>query len=265
MINTKLVSVITVTLNSARTLKDTLDSVYKQQDVSVEHIVKDGGSRDATLSIANNHPGAIRIIERADAGIYDAMNQGYLEANGDIICFLNSDDFFSDPKVLRDVVDAFNSSEADIVYGDLEVINDRGETIRKWRSGAVRKDSLIGQQLPHPSFFVRREALERIGLPFDPAYRISADFKQQLLLINGYGATTEYLRRTLVMMRHGGESSRSFSAIFRGWTECMQAYYEVTGRSGWAFVLGKVVRKAPQIRFFNRREPRGCGKPDRLE
>ena len=250
MRRSNLVSVITVTLNSARTFKDTLDSVHEQQDVEVEHIIKDGGSRDGTLSIAQGHPGPCRLIERHDGGIYDAMNQGYSEAKGNIICFLNSDDCFSDSKVLRDVVDEFNSSGADIVYGDLEIVDTNGKTLRLWRSGELTKGLLKGQQLPHPSFFVRREAIQKIGLPFDPSYRISADFKQQLLLINKCGFTVHYLPRTLVHMRHGGESSRNLSAVVRGWIECARAYHEVTGRNGWAFVLGKVARKFPQLRLM---------------
>lgn len=245
----RLVSVITVTLNSSETLQSTLDSVQNQQGIAVEHIVKDGGSHDATLSIARSHPGPIRIFERDDIGIYDAMNQGFSEAVGDVICFLNSDDYFADANVLRDVVHAFETSKADIVYGDLEIIGENGQVIRLWRSGEIQSGLLKGQQLPHPAFFVRRQVLEKIDLPFDPNYRISADFKQQVLLINKLGAKTHYLARTLVKMRHGGESTRSLRAVVKGWMECARAYREVTGKSGWSFVFGKVARKLPQFRL----------------
>jgi glycosyltransferase involved in cell wall biosynthesis len=249
----ELVSVVTVTLNSSKTLRSTLASVYSQEGVSVENIVKDGGSHDSTLQIARSQRGLVRIIEQSDRGIYDAMNQGFTKSRGQIVCFLNSDDYFVDSKVLRDVVDAFESSNSDIVYGDVEIVAEDGALLRHWRSGYLRNGRLSGQQLPHPAFFVRRDLLDEIGAPFDPSYRISADFKQQLLLINQLGAKTHYLRRTLVRMRHGGESSRNLRAIFRGWVECARAYREVTGSNGWVFVVLKVARKLQHLSVLRRR------------
>ena len=250
MNNKKLISIITVTLNSERTLLDTLQSVANQNYPSIEHIIKDGGSSDATLSIANTYSGSIKVVELPDIGIYDAMNQGFFESHGEIIGFLNSDDYLSDQTVLTDVASAFEISGADIVYGDLDIVNSNGKLLRRWRSGAIKKGLLSGQQLPHPSFFVRRELLKKLDRPFDPSYRISADFKQQIFLINKLGAKTHYLPRAIVKMRHGGESSRSFRALFKGWIECMRAYHEVTGKNGLTFVLGKVMRKLTQIRFL---------------
>lgn len=246
-------SVVTVTLNSAQTLRDTLDSVAFQEGVEVEHIVKDGGSRDDTLTIVRSHTGHVHLIERQDIGIYDAMNQGFEETTGEVVCFLNSDDYFSDPFVLQDVKAAFVNSNADIVYGDLDIINENGRIVRHWRSGEISNGQLKGQQLPHPCFFVRRSLLEKLSPPFDQSFRISADFKQQLVLINMMGAKSYYIPRTLVRMRHGGESSRSLKAIAKGWQECMRAYQEVTGKSGWIFVFMKVVRKLPQFSTVRRK------------
>ncbi|WP_342071503.1 glycosyltransferase family 2 protein [Yoonia algicola] len=247
-----LISVVTVTLNSDKTILDTLRSVAEQEDIVVEHIIKDGGSSDTTLSLASSQPGSVRILEQTDNGIYDAMNQGFRAAKGDIICFLNSDDYFIDARVLKDVLNAFRDSEAEIVYGDLEIIGNHGDVIRSWRSGEIIKGKLRGQQLPHPSFFVRRSIIEKLDRPFDDSYRIAADFKQQLLLINKLGSTTHYLQRPLVRMRHGGESSQSMSAVMDGWKECMRAYREVTGKSGFVFVISKVARKLRQMHLFNR-------------
>jgi glycosyltransferase len=94
---------------------------------------------------------------------------------------------------------------------------------------------------------VRRSVLEELGRPFDPSYRISADFKQQIELINQMHKKTAYLPKTVVTMRQGGASSVSFKAIVQGWKECMRAYGEVTGQSGLGFVIGKVARKFTQV------------------
>lgn len=247
-----LISVVTATLNSAQTLADTLRSVSGQLGVNVEHIIKDGGSRDATVSIARDHAGPVRVIERSDRGIYDAMNQGFAEARGDIVCFLNSDDYFVDDSVLRDVATAFETSGSDIVYGDLEIIGEDGKVLRRWQSGHLSEGRLRGMQLPHPSFFVRRDVLARLGHPFDPGYRIAADLKQQVLLINRHGARAHYLQRTLVRMRHGGASSRNLRAIMKGWKESARAYHEATGENAWIFVAQKVARKLPHLRGLRR-------------
>lgn len=244
-------SIVTVTLNSAATLPDTLSSVARQQGVSVQHIVKDGGSTDATVALAQNAGagagGGVELITSDDIGIYDAMNQGFAAARGAYVGFLNSDDFLSFDDALGEIAALFERESADIVYGDIEIINAQGKVARHWRSGALHNGRLMGQQLPHPAFFVRRSTLAELGRPFDPSYKISADFKQQIQLINQMGKKAAYLPKTVVTMRQGGVSSVSFKAIVQGWQECMRAYSEVTGKSGLGFVISKVVRKLTQV------------------
>ena len=242
-------SIITVTLNSSATLLDTLYSVERQKGVSVQHIVKDGGSTDATLTITREAVarGHVELITTEDIGIYDAMNQGFAAARGSYVGFLNSDDFLSFDGALSDIAALFERCGADIVYGDIEIINARGMVSRHWRSGALNNGRLKWRQLPHPAFFVRRSVLAELGRPFDSSYEISADFKQQIQLINQMEKKAVYLPKTLVRMRQGGASSVNFKAILQGWKECMRAYGEVTRKSGLGFVIGKVTRKLSQI------------------
>src|ERR1700722_12875645 len=92
------VSVITVSLNAAATIEDTIASVSMQQaDFAVEHICVDGGSVDATrVSIdrwAAHSSRLVRVYE-PDSGIFDAMNKGLRAARGEYVLFLNADDFF---------------------------------------------------------------------------------------------------------------------------------------------------------------------------
>lgn len=242
-------SIVTVTLNSSATLPDTLSSVARQKGVSVQHIVKDGGSTDATLALAREAGanGQVELITTEDIGIYDAMNQGFAAARGAYVGFLNSDDLLSVDGALSEVAALFEREGADIVYGDIEIINAQGKVARHWRSGALNNGRLKGRQLPHPAFFVRRSVLADMGRPFDPSYKIAGDFKQQILLINQMDKKAVYLPKTLVTMRQGGASSANFKAIMQGWKECMRAYYEVTGKSGLGFVIGKVARKLTQV------------------
>ena len=215
----------------------------------MQHIVKDGGSTDATLALAREAgaKGQVELITTEDSGIYDAMNQGFAAARGAYVGFLNSDDFLSVDGALSEIAALFEREGADIVYGDIEIINAQGKVARHWRSGALNNGRLKGRQLPHPAFFVRRSVLADMGRPFDPSYKIAGDFKQQILLINQMDKKAVYLPKTLVTMRQGGASSANFKAIMQGWKECMRAYYEVTGKSGLGFVIGKVARKLTQV------------------
>jgi len=98
------VSIITVCFNSAATIADTIKSVQSQNYRNIEHIIIDGVSKDNTLDVieACGHIGP--LVSEKDNGLYDAMNKGIQLATGDIIGILNSDDFYSDQKVIDDVV-----------------------------------------------------------------------------------------------------------------------------------------------------------------
>ena len=88
------ISVITVSFNSAGTIAKTLQSVASQTWPHVEHIVIDGASTDTTLAVVKEHGGHVgQLVSEPDKGIYDAMNKGVALATGDVVAFLNADDF----------------------------------------------------------------------------------------------------------------------------------------------------------------------------
>ena len=74
------ISLITVTFNSASTLRDTFDSVLKQEYVDYEYIVVDGGSKDTTVDLIKEYEplfnGRMRWISERDNGMYDGINKG---------------------------------------------------------------------------------------------------------------------------------------------------------------------------------------------
>lgn len=243
------ISVITVTKNSASTIERTVRSVMFQKDVEVEHIIKDADSDDRTIEIAQAVNPSVIAFSRSDAGIYDAMNQGYTSSTGEIVAFLNSDDYYIDGNVLFDVKEAFHSSECDFVYGDITMLSLSGEIVREWRTGKIGEKGLVGQQIPHPGIFIKRKILDQLAMPFDPSYRISADLKQQLLIINKLKFKGHYLSRPLVMMETGGESTNSLFSYFLGWKESVRAYNEVIGSGGIFFVFKKVISKLNGVRL----------------
>src|SRR3954467_5005314 len=113
------ISVVTITLNSAATIADTLQSVASQTYPHVEHLVIDGNSRDDTLSIIQRHArSGVRVRSEPDGGIYQAMNKGLRLAQGDLVGFLNADDVYQDGEVLAEVARAAQNPGVDAIYGD---------------------------------------------------------------------------------------------------------------------------------------------------
>lgn len=249
------ISIVTVSYNSAATIQRTLHSICSQTYRDCEHIVIDGGSEDDTLKIVQRDGKHLAlIISEPDNGIYDAMNKGLALATGDLVGFLNSDDFYADEEVLSDIAKYFMNNKVDYVYGDIQMLNSAGEVVRDWKTGDIPTKGLLSTQIPHPAFFVRRSLLNCIYPPFDPSYLISADLKQQLILINKLGARGVYIKRPLTFMSIGGVSTMSLRSYILGWRESARAYNEVFGSGGCWYTIKKVASKIKgvrKIRLFN--------------
>jgi len=245
-----LVSVITVTKNSARSIERTVHSVASQQNVDVEHLIKDANSSDKTVILSQAANPKLSILIQSDLGIYDAMNQGFFHSTGEIIAFLNSDDYYADSDVLSDVVDIFKKTDCDFVYGDIRIRSSTGEIVRNWKTGDIGNNGLVGMHPPHPAFFVKRSVLNAIGLPFDPSYRIAADIKQQLIVINQRKHKGVYLNKALVDMENGGESTNSLASFYLGLKESVRAHNEVFGSGGFKFAVMKVLSKFKGLKPF---------------
>ncbi|WP_302428913.1 glycosyltransferase family 2 protein [uncultured Prevotella sp.] len=219
------ISVITATWNSGKTIKDTLISVLNQSFTNIEHIIKDGGSKDDTLEICKNFEQkyytdgdkgrTINILSDKDKGIYDAMNQGIKAATGDVIGILNSDDFYTSDDVLARVAEEFaNNPKLEAVYGDIHFVKDenlkkctRYFSSRYFRPWALR----FGFMPAHPSFYVRREVYEKYGL-YDLNFRTSSDFEMMVRLFVKENIRAKYINMDFVTMRAGGESTAGLEA-----------------------------------------------------
>ena len=118
------VSIITVCYNSELTIEDTIKSVLSQTYDDIEYIIVDGNSTDSTLNIINKYKDQIStIVSEPDKGIYDAMNKGVELANGELIGIINSDDFYSDKNVIKNVVDTLKKDDSDALYADLVYVD----------------------------------------------------------------------------------------------------------------------------------------------
>lgn len=124
------ISVITVCLNAAPSMKITLESVISQKYTNKEIIIIDGASVDGTLDVVKLYSSHIdRIVSEKDRGIYDAMNKGVALATGDYCIFMNAGDTFADCDTLAK---AFQKpADADVLYGDVIKTDKNGKKTLK--------------------------------------------------------------------------------------------------------------------------------------
>lgn len=241
------ISIVTATWNSAETVRDTFDSVLRQEYKDYELVVVDGGSKDETVDIIREYEpkfeGRMKWKSEPDKGLYDAMNKGISRATGDVVGILNSDDFYTSFDVLQSVANAFaKHPDIDAVYGDIHYVkqDDLTELVRYYSSKSFRRSWMRAGFMPaHPSFYCRKSVYERfakvkanenqnenenspqsinhkpstINLQyFDTSYKVAADFENLLRMIFVGRIKTHYIWKDFVTMRTGGASSSGMAS-----------------------------------------------------
>ena len=245
------ISIVTVCYNSEQTIGDTLRSVRQQNYGDIEHIIVDGLSVDRTLAVVAADGAHVRkVVSEKDSGIYDAMNKGIALATGDVIGFINADDFYPSPDVLAVVAAAFESSGADCCYGDLCYVkqDDVSKIVRYWRSKPFASGMFgRGWCPPHPTFFARREVYTRLG-GFDLSFKIAADFELMARYLDGAHISSHYIPKVLVKMRLGGTTNRSLINIFKQNMEIRRALSKIGQYSSLvSFLFNKIIIRALQF------------------
>jgi glycosyltransferase involved in cell wall biosynthesis len=204
------ISIVTVCYNSELTIRDTIESVLSQNHSDIEYIIVDGDSKDGTMDIVREYRDKIDVvISEPDKGIYDAMNKGIRAASGDVIGLLNSDDFYNDDSVIRQLIECMEKAGADTVYADLVIVDakDTERVVRYYDSSTFRPRRLgYGWMPAHPTFMVKRELYETYG-GFSLNYRIAADFEMVTRLLHTAGASYAYMPAVVIKIREGGAST----------------------------------------------------------
>jgi len=171
------ISVITPTFNGAAYLEDAILSVKRQGGVAAEHIVIDAASTDSTLQILQRHS-HLRWLSEPDHGQSDAINKGFLLATGDLVGWLNADDYYL-PGALEAIARAAEQHpEADVIHGDCIFVDPDGRILRSKVEHDFDSQVLLyfGCYIPSTSTFFRRRLIER-GLLLDCDYRVAMDFE----------------------------------------------------------------------------------------
>ncbi len=208
------VSIITVAYNAEATIGDALRSVASQSHPDIEHIVIDGASSDGTMAIVEQYRSRLtHVISESDRGIYDAMNKGLRLATGDIIGFLNSDDYYAHDRVIETVTRAFSVEDVEAVFADVQFVDSRApsKVIRRYSSRWFRPDRIGWGWMPaHPTLFFRHTVYQRSGL-FRTDFRIAGDFEFIARVFSGQSVHYRYIPEPQVVMRTGGVSTSGLS------------------------------------------------------
>lgn len=204
------VSIVTIVYNGRECIADCIHSVLNQTYPDIEHIVIDGGSTDGTQKEIEPYLDQLGyFISEKDKGVFDAYNKGIMRATGDIIGILNSDDFFYEPETIEKVVEAFLSSNADLVYAKGMFVDKEKPNIVKriYSSKPFRKSYLSFGWIPlHTTIFVRKELFARYGL-YSGGYRIASDYEISLRWFKNEEIKKFFLNEWVVKMRLGGLST----------------------------------------------------------
>jgi len=206
-----LVSIVTVVLNGAKHIEQTIQSVSTQTYPNIEYIIIDGGSTDGTLNILKQYTDQIDHWQsEADGGIYFAMNKGIALAKGQIIGILNADDFYL-PGAVHNIVQAHLQNNADIYYGDMLVMP---EGSSKEAAQRLKPDISVMREKPgifHPACFVKRSVYEQVG-DFDTRFKISSDYEFLLRCLE-QKCTFSYVPEPITCFRPGGMSASCYSNV----------------------------------------------------
>ncbi len=214
--NNKLVTIITCTYNSEKTISDCINSVKNQSYSNIEHLIIDGLSSDSTLNIIKSINSSCKIISEKDKGIYDAFNKGVKYASGDIIGFLHSDDLFESKDVIELICNSFND-KIDGVYGNLNYVSqfDEKKIVRKWVSCNYNSSMLSRGWMPaHPTFFLKKTVYIKHG-NFNLKYSISADYDFMVRVLKDKNLNFLFIPSVITNMRLGGNSNRSLNNLIK--------------------------------------------------
>jgi glycosyltransferase involved in cell wall biosynthesis len=240
-------SVITVVYNNAQHIERTMSSVFNQMYNNIEYIIVDGASTDGTLDIINNYKGRItKLISEPDKGIYDAMNKGLANVTGDYVLFMNSGDEIYSPKTVAQVFASVDN--ADIYYGETEMINDKGESLGQRRHKVPAqftwRSFKYGMSVSHQAIYIKREL---VG-PYDPQYQLSADIdwiiraaKKAKTIVNVNQYVAKYLVGGMSKAKHSQSLQERFDIMRRyyGLLPTVLSHLVIAFNLGWYWLLNR--------------------------
>ena len=214
------VSIITITYNSEKTIRDTIESVLSQNYSELEYIIIDGASTDRTIDIIKEYADRInKFVSEEDRGISDAFNKGLALATGDVIGIINSDDMLL-PGAIRHMIEIIKP-ETEVLFGNAIRLFLDGH-MEPYLAGDYRKLT-SRMTLVHPATFIRKSSYDKYGY-FDLQYKGCMD-RELLLRMYKHGAKFQQDQFDYAIYRMGGFSDSQFKNVISKEREAISVRY----------------------------------------
>ena len=249
------ISIITVTLNSENTIRDTLNSVFSQTYKNIEHVIVDGGSRDNTLSLIKKCKiKNKKIFIKKNYGIYQSINFGIKQSSGDYIMILNSDDFFQSNETIRNITKKIiKNKSCNIFLGNVAYFDDfnyyrvtRFYSSKNFKSWKMK----FGLMPPHPASIISRKIYDKYGL-YNENFKIAGDFEFFLRIFYKNKIDYKIINETFIRMRSGGISGKNLLSYWISTFEIFKSFKMNKLYTNFIFILMRIPVKINQLFFFN--------------
>ena len=252
-------SIVTVCQNSDDTIGYTLNSVKSQTYKNIEHIIIDGNSSDKTISIINKYINSnpqipVTFISEKDNGIYDAINKGIKNCNGEFISILNADDIFHSNNSVEKIIEYIkNDKKNDLFFFGLTYFknNNFKKIIRYYPSKNFKKWMLkFGIIPPHPASVIKKIAYDKHGY-YDKNFKIAGDFDLFLRFLKKKQLSFRCFDFNTIKMKTGGASGKNVLSYYISLTENYKSLKKNKEFASIFFLLLKVPSKILQYFLFN--------------
>lgn len=227
------VLVVTPSLDQARYLRATVDSVLAQDYPHLDYFVADGGSTDGSVDVLRGYGERVRWVSAPDGGQAAAVADAWAASDADVVAWLNSDDTYLPGAVSRAVRHLEAHPAAGMVYGKAWFVDELGAKVREYPTRPFDAERLRTECFVcQPAAFVRRSVFERIGLP-DRALRYCMDYDLWIRLSRHFEMS--YLEEFLACSRvhEATKSQRELSAMFDEIVRVTARRYGIAPRN-WA-------------------------------
>lgn len=248
------ISIITICLNQCENIKETIQSVLKQNHKNIEYIIVDGGSSDGSIEIINSFASKIHcFISEPDKGIYNAINKGLSKTSGDVIGLLHAGDVLYDENVISSVNQSFLKNDYDLVYGHSVVYSkDRKKIVRNNVSPEYDDNLMkLGWFPSHQSIYYKSDVFEKCG-NFNEYFKIAADYEFLLRVLIGHRLKANRLNMYLVKFYLGGLSSKNIISILKSNYECYISWKHNNLKIAFYTIPMKIFRKILQNLMHSR-------------
>ncbi|MHC5002795.1 MAG: glycosyltransferase family 2 protein [Planctomycetota bacterium] len=274
------ITVITPSFNQARYLRQCIDSVIDQAYPDLQHVVLDGGSTDGTVELLRACGDKVSWRSEPDRGQAAAINEGLRRADGEIVAWLNSDDYYLPGALRRAATCLAEHPEADGIFGRALMVDERGRTIRDYPTFDFKRRDLARKcYVCQPTVFLRRSLVADVG-PLNEALDICLDYEwwlrigrrhrlafcpHRLAASRQYRSTKTASRRLRALVEAGYLMRRHFGRAPWRWSAKWVVHHHRLGHArfllpvaGWGAALASARRY--RRRFDASRPPSAYGR-----